>query len=121
MKKALLFVALLLTAAGSWAFYPKPAEPGEYMMVVSRFSATAVFRGKNTLSVIASDGQTQKQEYDVKNGSLNKLNDSFDQLHQDELRKLNELHQLGWRVVTNNQMIVSNGAINETTYLLEKK
>ena len=35
MKKMFLSAALALAVAGSWAFYPKAAEPTGYMMVIS--------------------------------------------------------------------------------------
>ncbi len=45
MKKVFLSAALALAVAGSWAFYPKaPAEPGGYMMLVSRFFGQRVQR-----------------------------------------------------------------------------
>ena len=120
MKKVFLSVALALAVAGSWAFYPKAAaEPGGYMMVISRFTGTG-FSGKNTLSVVAPDGQIQTQETDVKAGNVIKVANSFDQMHLSELKKINELRLQGWRVVNSTQNSVSGGAITETIYLLEK-
>jgi hypothetical protein len=119
MKKVFVSAALALAVAGSWAFYPKAAEPGGYMMVVSRFTGTG-FGGKNTLSTISPDGQIQTQEADAKSGSINKVANSFDQMHLSELKKINELKLQGWRVVNSTQNSVGNGAITETIYVLDK-
>lgn len=121
MKKVFLSAALALAVAGSWAFYPKaPADATGYMMVISRFSGGA-FNAKNSLSVIAPDGQIQTLEVDAKTGTVNKVAGSFDQMHLAELKKINELQQIGWRVVNSTQNSVGNGAITETIYLLEKR
>ncbi|RAK66910.1 hypothetical protein [Hymenobacter edaphi] len=117
MKKLLLPALLLVTALGSWAFYPKTAEPQGYMMVIGRIAGNG-FSAKNSISTIMPDGQMQTQELDAKTGSVSKLTGSFDQLHQAELKKLNELRQVGWRVVNSTQMTA--GAAIETTYLLDK-
>ena len=121
MKKVFFSAALALAVAGSWAFYPKaPAEASGYMMVVSRFSGTS-FGGKNTLTAISPDGQIQTQETDAKAGSLNKLSNSFDQMHLNELKKINELRAQGWQVINSTQNTVGSGVITETIYLLDKK
>jgi hypothetical protein len=120
MKKVFLSAALALAVAGSWAFYPKAAEPAGYMMVISRFTGSG-FSAKNTLSVITPDGQIQTQEADAKTGSINKVAGSFDQMHLTELKKINELQQQSWRVMNSTQNSVGNGAITETIYLLEKR
>ena len=122
MKKVFLSAALALAVAGSWAFYPKAAADasGGYMMVISRFSGGG-FSAKNTLSVIAPDGQVQTQEADAKTGTISKVAGSFDQMHVTELKKINELQLAGWRVVNSTQNSVGNGAITETIYLLEKR
>ena len=121
MKKVFLSAALALAVAGSWAFYPKAAaEPMGYMMVISRFSGSA-FGGKNTLSTISPDGQIQTQETDAKSGTINKVANSLDQMHFNELKKINELRLQGWQVVNSTQNSVGGGAITETIYLLDKK
>lgn len=121
MKKVFLSAALVLAVAGSWAFYPKTlADATGYMMVISRFTGGG-FSAKNTLSIIAPDGQIQMQEADAKTGTLNKVAGSFDQMHVTELKKLNELQQQGWRVAHVTQNSVGNGAITESIYLLEKR
>lgn len=119
MKKIFPFVGLLLAAACSWAFYPKAAESSGYAMVISRFSGTAL-NARNTLSIIMPNGDMQVQETDVKTGTIKKVASSFDLMHLEELKKLNELRQNGWRVVNSTQMSVGDGTINETIYVLEK-
>lgn len=119
MKKLVPAAALLLAALGSWAFYPKAAANPEYMMVVSRFAGTG-FGGKNTISTLSPGGQVETTEVDAKAGSLNKMAGSYDQLHLNELKKLNELRLAGWRVVNSTQISVGSGTINETTFLLER-
>jgi hypothetical protein len=119
MKRLLFLATLLVTAVGTWPFYPKAAEPTGYLMVISRFAGTG-FGCKSTISTVSPNGQIEATEVDAKAGSLNKLSTSYDQLHQSELKKLNELRQAGWRVVNSTQVSVGNGAINETTFLLEK-
>jgi hypothetical protein len=117
MKKAFPFAALLLAAAGSWAFYPKaPAEPTGYMMVVSHFSGNA-FSAKGTISTISPDGEVQNN-FDAKNGSGKQIIASYDQLHLVETQKLNELRQAGWRLVATHQ---SASVSLETTFILEKQ
>lgn len=88
-------------------------------MVVSRFTGNTL-DADNTLSVITPDGQVQTQEFDAKTGSTKKVAGALDQMHLNETKKLNELRQLGWRVVTSTQMSVGGGVINEMVYLLEK-
>ncbi len=120
MKKLLLPVALLLAAAGSWAFYPKPIADSEgYMMVVSR-SYVVVSAKQNSLTVISPDGQTQVQESETKTGRGTNATASYNQLRTSEVMKLNELRKAGWRVVTSNQLTIP-GTLIETTYLLENK
>ncbi|SDY74240.1 hypothetical protein [Hymenobacter psychrophilus] len=119
MKKIIPFAGLLLAAACSWAFYPKPAEPTGYAMVISRFSGSAL-NAKNTLSIIMPNGEVQVQETDAKSGTIKKVANSFDLMHLEELKKLNELRQNGWRVVNSTQISVGAGTINETIYVLEK-
>ena len=120
MKKVFLSAALALAVAGSWAFYPKaPADASGYMMVIGRFSGSA-FGGKNTLSTISPDGQIQTQEADAKSDTLNKVANSFDQMHLNELKRITELRLQGWHVVNSTQYSVGGGAIAETIYLLDK-
>ena len=118
MKKVFLYAALALASVSSWAFYPHTAEPAGYMMVISRFTG-AGFSAKGTLSTISPDGQVRTQEIDAKTGSISKVAGSFDQLHLNELKMLNDLRTSGWHIKTATQVSVGSGAINETVYVLE--
>ena len=84
-------------------------------MVISRFSGSA-FGGKNTLSTVTPDGQIQTQEADAKSGTCNKVANSFDLMHLNELKSINELRLQGWHVVNSTQNSVGGGAITETIY-----
>ena len=111
MKKAFLSAALALVAAGSWAFYPKAAEPGGYMMVVG-----SSYNNNISVITITSDGQHTEALT-----QLTKLKYLSQDKHKAELLKLNQLQQSGWRVVSMTATLVGNGYNTpETTYLLEK-
>lgn len=113
MKKTLLFAGLLLAAVGSWAFYPKTAEPQGYMMLRSQLVGTG-FSFKILFSVYPADGPVQNQEIPVKLGSTDKALASVEMLRTTELRKLNEYRQAGWRMA----QVMQSGT--ETIYILEK-
>jgi len=114
-----LSLALALAAISAWAFYPKAAQTNGYMMVIGRFSGSG-FGSKGAIITISPDGQTQTQEVETKTGSLNKVSGSLDQLSVAELKTLNELRATGWRLKTSTPVVLGNGAITETVYLLEK-
>ncbi|RTQ49233.1 hypothetical protein EJV47_13890 [Hymenobacter gummosus] len=113
MKKLILFAALLLVAAGSWAFYPKTAEPAGYMMLRSQLIGNG-FSFKVLLSVYPADGPVQNQEIPVKLGTTDKALASVEMLRTTELRKLNEYRQAGWHLA----QVMQSGT--ETIYILEK-
>jgi hypothetical protein len=121
MKKAFPFAALLLAAAGSWAFYPKaPAEPTGYMMVIG--SATfSGFTSKAEVTVVDPAGKTTVEDVDARNSSAKKITESLTALHQVELKKLNELKQQGWNIVQTTAQTISPPAMLTTTYVLEKR
>lgn len=119
MKKILFPTALVLVAAGSWAFRAKTAEPASYMMLTSHFVGSGFSAAKGSLVVIMPDGQVQTQDVEVKSGTPTNVSNSLEQLHLKETIKLNELRAAGWRVKTATQM---NGTtVFEMTYLLEKE
>lgn len=121
MKKLLLLSLLTaLTAGGARAFYPKAPQATGYMMVIGRFSG-AGFSSKGTVITISPDGQAQTQELDTKTGTVNKISGSLDQLSTAELKTLNDLRASGWRLKTSTPVVLGNGAITETVYLLEKE
>ena len=118
MKKVFLSAALTLAVAGSWAFYPKEAEPPGYMMVIGKCEMG--FGGDVVVTTISSDGQRTEAAV-----SLTKPKYRITDLHQAELVKLNQLRQNGWRVINTTSLptsTTSGGSIAafETTYLLER-
>ncbi|MDJ0367578.1 hypothetical protein QMK33_20725 [Hymenobacter sp. H14-R3] len=122
MKKTLLFLALGLTAAGSWAFYPKaPAAPGGYLMLIGS-GRPGTESSVPELTIIQPDGQRQVQRLPtVKSSSDRSSTDAAVELHRAELVKLNTLYAQGWRLVNTAQSTVGTGATTETIYLLERK
>ncbi|GAA4368352.1 hypothetical protein GCM10023185_41040 [Hymenobacter saemangeumensis] len=121
MKKALSFAALLLAAAGSWAFYPKPAEPSGYMMVIGSGRTSGLASYTASITVVQPTGEEQAREIDTKSLTRKNVMSGFVDLHKAELAQLNQLSAQGWRVVAVTQSNSFQGALNETTYLLEKK
>ena len=118
MKKRFLSAALALAVAGSWAFYPKAAEPAGYMMVVGRIETG--LGGDVTVTTLSSDGQRTEAAV-----TWTKPRYRITELRQAEVAKLNQLRQNGWRVVNTTSLpisISSEGGLQafETTYLLEK-
>ncbi|GAC1382525.1 MAG: hypothetical protein NVS3B25_34360 [Hymenobacter sp.] len=113
MKKAFLFAALLLAAAGSWAFYPNENHPGPYIQL-DAYSAD----GRGTIVTTGPDGRvgvTQVKEMDAPLARAKTL------------LKLNDLRRDGWQVVQMTEHNISSTAnsyysdsFNET-YLLEKR
>ncbi|WP_210513739.1 hypothetical protein [Hymenobacter terricola] len=120
MKKAFLSAALALAVAGSWAFYPKAAEPTGYMMVIG--SATfAGFTSKAEVTVVDPTGKVTVADVDARNGSAKKVTESLAVLHQAELKQLNALKQQGWSIVQTTAQTISPPAMLTTTYVLERK
>ncbi|HET9502488.1 MAG TPA: hypothetical protein VFO93_03030 [Hymenobacter sp.] len=119
MRKVFLSLAFALAVVSAWAFYPKAPQANGFMMVISRFSGTG-FSSKGTIIVIPPDGQAQTQELETKTGTLNKISGSLDQLSIAELKTLNDLRATGWRLKTSTPVVLGNGAITETVYVLEK-
>ena len=122
MKKIIPFAALLLAAAGSWAFYPKTAEPQGYMMITGVGRAAGLGAFNASLTVTSPTGEQVTEELDGKAfGTSKSISAGFIGLHQAELRKINQYVQQGWRVVGVTQNNSYQGAVNETTYLLSKQ
>ena len=120
MKKVFLSAALALAVAGSWAFYPKAAEPTGYMMVIG--SATfSGFTSKAEVTLVTPDGKATVEDVDARNGSAKKVTESLTVLHQAEMKKLNELKQQGWKIVQTTSQTISPPAMLTTTYVLERK
>ncbi|GAB3854414.1 hypothetical protein GCM10028822_24280 [Hymenobacter terrigena] len=122
MKKVFLSAALALAVAGSWAFYPKaPADSSGCMMVIGTGRTSGLASYTAAVTVVQPDGELQTQEVDTK--ILNRKNAvaGFVDLHKAELLKVNQLATQGWRVISVTQSNSFQGAINETTYLLERR
>ena len=121
MKKMLFVFALGLSAAGSWAFYPKAAAPVGYLTVIGS-GRPGTNSASPELTTIQPDGQMQVQRLPhIKVSSERSSTAAAVELHQAELRKINSLYAQGWRVVSIAQSTVGIGATTETIYLLEKK
>jgi hypothetical protein len=122
MKKILLFLALGLATAGSWAFYPKTtAASGGYLMMIGS-GRPGSQSSVPELTVIQPDGQRQVQLLPTaKSSSERGSTDAAVELHRAELLKLNTLYAQGWRLVSTAQSTVGTGATTETIYLLERK
>jgi hypothetical protein len=120
MKKLVLYTALGLAAAGSWAFYPNNAAPTGYLMVVGSGRP-----GTNSVSpeitVIQPNGESQVQRLNnIKVGTERNTTAAAVELHRAELLKVNSLVALGWRVAHVTQSTVGVGATTETVYMLER-
>ena len=118
MKKHLLLPILLLVAAASWAFYPKPAELTGYMMIIGS-GTFAGFTSKAEVTVVDATGHATAENVDVQNKSAKQVTESMNKLHVAELQKLNEYKQQGWQVVHTTPQAVAG--MLTTTYLLEKR
>ena len=115
MKKMFLFAALAFVAAGSWAFYPKAAEPSGYMMVTSsNFPSYSI-------TIISPSGELVNQVVDPKKyDSARQMVAANQKLYKAEISKINELKQAGWKVIS--ASMHSNGFVRpgDYVYLLEK-
>ena len=115
MKKILILAALSLAAAGSWAFFPKAAEPSGYMMVIGR-----VYTGYSII-VVNPTSETVTKVIDPKNYGTPYKSDLADtELRKAEISKINELKQEGWKVVSMSVHSSQSLVYREDVYLLEK-
>ena len=120
MKKTLLFIAVGLVTAGSWAFYPKAAAPTGYLMVVGS-GRPGTTSSVPEITTIQPDGTRQVQRLpDIKIGTERNSTAAAVEMHRVELLKINALVAQGWRVAHVTQSTVGVGATTETMYLLEK-
>jgi len=120
MKKFLLFAALGLAAAGSWAFYPEAAAPTGYLMVVGS-GRPGTTSSVPEIVIIQPDGTRQVQRLpEVKIGTERNSTAAAVEMHRAELLRINALVAQGWRVAHVTQSTVGVGATTETVYLLEK-
>ena len=121
MKKVFLSAALALAVAGSWAFYPKAAESGGYMMVIGNGRPSGLASYSASITVVQPNGERQTEEVDTESFSRRNLTVGFVDLHKAELLQVNKLAAQGWRVISVTQSSSVQGIINETNYLLEKR
>ena len=99
MKKVFLSAALALAVAGSWAFYPKAAEPSGYTMVVARIN----FDNASILT-ITPDGKKSTQEITARlYPSIDKTVAAHESLHEAEVLKINSLRSTGWKLISATQ------------------
>lgn len=121
MKNALLLLALSLVAISAWAFYPHAAAPKGYLMLIGsgRVGASS---GVPELTTVWPDGRREVQTLPtIKTGTERNSTVAAVELHQAELRRLNDLYAQQWRLVSVAQSTVGVGAITETVYVLEKQ
>ncbi len=84
MKKVFLSAALALAVAGSWAFYPKAAEPPARMMVVGSMVING-YGAEATLSTISPTGEQADETLNAKLSSKKAGADVMLRLHAAEL------------------------------------
>ena len=122
MKKAILYAVLALTAASSWAFYPKADEPTGCMMIISNPSSG--FGYGVTITTVAPDGTQSEQSTKIKNGLSTSRSADAIEAHKLELAVLNSYIRNGWRVLSvTPATLLDKGTTSEyqTVYLLEKR
>lgn len=121
MKKTASLAALLLTALGTWAFYPESAAPTGYLTVMGSGRQGTTYDGPE-LTTIWPDGKKEVKVLPaIKVGTDRFSTAAAVELHRAELLKINSLYAQGWRVVSVAQSTVGVGATTETVYLLERR
>ncbi|HEX8329586.1 MAG TPA: hypothetical protein VF629_18760 [Hymenobacter sp.] len=121
MKKAVLSLALALAVAGSWAFYPKPAEPAGSMMVISNVSLG--FDAVASIITVAPDGTQQEKAVEFNRGSAKKVAANLTEVHKATLATINQYTRAGWHVVSVTPSGLANQGstfFSQSVYLLEK-
>lgn len=121
MKKSLLAAALLLTAAGTWSFYPKSTEASGSMMVISNLSLG--LNAQASIIVVAPDGTQKEREVDFSRGSAKQLAANTTVVHKAALATINEYTRAGWHLIgtaPNGVTTGGNTIFSQTIYLLEK-
>ncbi|GAA3922085.1 hypothetical protein [Hymenobacter algoricola] len=121
MKKKLLAAALLLTAVGTWSFYPKPAEPSGTMMVISNMSFG--LDAQASIITVAPDGTQKEKEIDFSRGSAKRMAANTTIVHKAALGVINEYSRAGWHLVGSAPTVISqtgNTIFSQNIYTLEK-
>jgi hypothetical protein len=122
MKKVLFPTLLILVAIASWAFYPKAAEPGGYMMVIGNLTFKGLSAEAN-VTTITADGQQSEKVVEVKVRSAEKLNDGFTEVQKVALAQINLLSKSGWQLANTTPATLTTGGttrVNQVIYVLEK-
>ena len=115
MKKMFLFAALAFVTAGSWAFYPKAAEPSGYMMVTSSEAPNY------SITIISPSGELVNQVVDPKSYiSAKQIVAANQELRKTEISKINELKRAGWKVISASMRPSGFPGFGDYVYLLEK-
>ena len=125
MKKVILSAALTLVIVGSWAFYPKAADPttGSNMMVIGNFTLNG-FSADANVTTITAEGQLSEKPVEVKIRSSEKVASGFVEVQRGALAKVNELSRAGWHLVSaapNNYSRSGTTSVVQTIYVLEKR
>ncbi|SHI66582.1 hypothetical protein SAMN02745146_1330 [Hymenobacter daecheongensis DSM 21074] len=121
MKKLLPLAALSLAAVGSWAFYPKPADPAGTMMVISNMSFG--LDAQASIIIIAPDGTQKEKEIDFSRGSAKRMAANTTVVHKAALSTVNEYTRAGWHVVSSAPTAISQTGttiFSQNIYVLEK-
>ena len=121
MKKVFLAAALGLTAAGSWAFYPKAAGPEGSMMIISNVSLG--FDAQAAIIVIAPDGTQKEKAIEFSRGSAKRVAANMTEVHKATLATINEYTRAGWHVVgtaPSGFAVPGTAFFGQTVYVLEK-
>jgi len=121
MKKIFYLPLLTLVAAGSWAFYPKPAEGTGTMMVISNLSLG--LDAQASIIVIAPDGTQKEKEIDFSKGNAKRMAANTAVVHKATLAAINEYTRAGWHLAGMAPTTVATGGttyFSQTIYTLEK-
>ena len=121
MKKVLLAAALGLTAAGSWAFYPKAAAPEGNMMIISNVSVGV--DAQAAIILVAPEATQKEKAIEFSRGSAKRVAANMTEVHKATLATVNEYTRAGWHVVGTAPSGFANAGttfFSQTVYVLEK-
>jgi hypothetical protein len=122
MKKQLLVAAaLLVTALGTWSFYPEPAEGAGTMMVISNMSFG--LDAQASIITVAPDGTQKEKEIDFSRGSAKRMAANTTIVHKAALSTINEYTRAGWHLVGSAPTVIAQTGttiFSQNIYTLEK-
>ena len=122
MKKVFLSAALALAVAGSWAFYPKAAEQGGNMMVISNVSLG--FDAQASIITVGPDGSQKEKAIEFSKGSAKRVAANMTEVHRAALAVINEQARNGWHLVSIAPSGLANAGntfFSQNVYVLEKR